>query len=110
MNEVLDGTNSYGPNYGAGAVPGNLNHVNADHIPQPARTLLFGERFARVESVSIGTMDRDRHRDKNVNLLFVDTHVTSYHGKKGDTISSGSSAPNDYWMTHDGEIVWGTFR
>ena len=110
MNAVLDGTNARGPNYGAGATPTHIPHVQISGIPIVAETMVFGERSSRVESLSIGTVDKDRHRQQWANMLFLDGHANLFEGTLADTVSSGSSTAGDYWKTHGDRIVWGAFN
>ena len=110
MNEVLDGTNTRGPNYGAGATPSDKSHVRMAAIVQPSATLFLGERATRVETLSIGTVDTDRHWGQFVHFLFFDGHVARYDGTGANHVSDGSSTPGDFWKTHDDELIWGAFR
>jgi hypothetical protein len=70
----------------------------------------MGEPYQRVEYLSIGMVDWDRHHRTNANFLLLDSHVGAYDGQRADQVSSGSCAPGDYWMTHDDELVWGSFN
>jgi len=110
MNEVLDGTHHRGPNYGAGATPDNVPHVQSASIPVSSETLIFGERSSRVESLSIGTVDEIRHGGRYVNMLFLDGNAARFEGRLADTVSSGSHGPGDHWKTHNDQITWGAFN
>ena len=110
MNEVLNGTRTRGPNYAALATPQAIPHLRVDRIPHWSRTLIMGERQTRVEAMSIGTVAIDRHAGDLAHMLFLDARVSAFGGREANVVSSGSSTPGDYWMTHRDEIVWGAFE
>jgi len=106
FNTVIDGTNSRGPNPPSGQV-----HINADVIEQPTETLAMTEPSSRVEFVSIGSTDDDRHFKDSLNMLFIDSHVETISGENADVIYSGPGQAIDtkHWTTNDGDVIWGSF-
>jgi len=105
FNTVIDGTNSYGPNQ-----PGQ-RHINSDIITETSNVVAITEPSTRVEYVSIGSIDTDRHADKNANLLFIDSHVDSFNGEDADSPYSGpgQAINTPLWTTNDGDVIWGSF-
>ena len=103
---VLNGTGSRGPNFGT-------NHLKLDTIPPLSSTLAISEPSGRNEGVSINTLDADRHAGgRNVNVLFLDSHVAGAEGNAANTVSSGAGTltPRVLWKTADDTITWGSFR
>jgi len=100
MNTVIDGTTSYGPKPSTGQA-----RIQADLIPSLTETMFMTEPSTRVEFVSIGSTDDDRHFDEKVNVVFLDGHVTSFIGEEVDTISSSSPLHK----TAGDDITWGSF-
>lgn len=105
-NDVLDGTGSRGPN-----PPSGQRHINADIIPMASNTLLMTEPSSRVEYVSIGSSDDDRHFETQINVLFIDAHVSLVDGQGADVVYSGPGQAIDttHWTTNDGDVTWGSF-
>jgi|GEM_PF-3482588 len=106
FNTLVDGSNSYGPN-----PPSGQRQINSDLIRSPSEALAMTEPASRVEFVSIGSTDDDRHNDSLINLLFIDSHVQSFNGEKMDEIYSGpgQTINTTYWTTADGDVTWGSF-
>lgn len=109
FNTVLNGTTAYPPRPPSG---GGQPQINADIIPSPTETLAMTEPSTRVEFISINSVDTDRHEDKYVNMLFIDSHVENFDGSEAGTpVYSGPGEPIDtpYWTTNNGDVVWGSF-
>ena len=105
FNTVIDGTGSYGPNK-----PGQ-RQINSDIITDTTQVVAMTEPATRVEYVSIGSIDDDRHEDKLANMLFIDSHVDIVNGEQADSPYSGpgQSIDTKYWTTNEGDVIWGSY-
>jgi len=102
---VLNGTNTYPPNY-------DQDHVRIDSVPTTSDTLVISEPSGRDEGISINNLDPDRHADRNINILFLDSHVAGVNAEDANTLYSGPGEAIDapHYTTAEGDVVWGPFR
>jgi prepilin-type processing-associated H-X9-DG protein len=108
MNNVLNGTGSYGPNLSA-----SQNFTFIDKVRQQSQVLYMGEPKNRESFVSIGGLDEERHGEA-VNFLYLDAHVALSGAKEGNTVSTtgtfSGSNPLTHWKTDSDKIIWGVFK
>jgi prepilin-type N-terminal cleavage/methylation domain-containing protein len=103
MNNVLNGTGTYGPNLSS-----TQNYTFIDKIATHSEVLYMGEPKNRESFISIGGIDDARHVD-DVNNLFLDTHVALSNAKDANTISTTGSA-TQIWKTDSDRIRWGVYK
>ncbi|MEM1353398.1 MAG: prepilin-type N-terminal cleavage/methylation domain-containing protein [Planctomycetota bacterium] len=106
FNTILDGSNSYGPN-----PPSGQRQIKSDLITETSKTMVMTEPSSRVEFVSINTIDRDRHFESKVNVLYIDSHVETEDGENANVIYSGpgQAINSKHWTTMEGDLIWGSF-
>ncbi|XAM01561.1 type II secretion system protein [Phycisphaeraceae bacterium D3-23] len=107
MNTVLNGTGSLGPTTSA--------YVQTAKVPELPETVFLSEPFnnqpyvlpnSGVGSTSGGNVEWDRHSNTKVNILFLDTHVSTLASKSGVNVLD-SDTP--HYANRELGIVWGPF-
>ena len=107
MNTVLNGTGSLGPQ--------TNTYVTMNRVSSPESVVFLSEPFnnqpyvvpnSGVGSTSGGNVEWDRHMNSKVNILFLDTHVSTFESKTG--VNELNTDTPHYANTELG-IVWGPF-
>jgi len=107
MNGVLNGTPSFGPDYGLGA--NGQKHTYALNITQPAQTIFMGEAINTPTvspAYSGNTIDRQRHNRQSSNLLFMDGRVSLHQ----DTEIPMPEYIDELWRSDNPPLIWGPFK
>ncbi|MEM9416224.1 MAG: prepilin-type N-terminal cleavage/methylation domain-containing protein [Planctomycetota bacterium] len=107
MNTVLNGTASLGPQTSA--------YVQTTRIDETSLTVFLSEPFnnqpyvvpnSGVGSTSGGNIEWDRHASTKVNILFLDSHVSTFQSKAGVNVLDTDTP---YYANRELGIVWGPF-
>ncbi len=110
FNTIIDGTNTFTPKPASGQA-----HINLTRIESPSKTLAISEPQNRIEYLVIDAggsgVPLNRHPNETVNMLFLDSHVSSVDASQSRSIYSGPSQPinTKHWTTNEGEVIWGSF-
>ncbi len=103
MNNVLNGTGSYGPNLSS-----TQDYTYVDKIRSHSQVIFMGEPNGNTSYISINDLDEKRHVD-SINFLFLDCHVAGSNAINAKTISTTGNATT-IWKTDSDALHWGVYR
>jgi len=107
MNTVLNGTGSLGPT--------TATYITTGNVPAASSTVFLSEPFnnqpyvvpnSGVGATSGGNIEWDRHASTKVNILFLDSHCSTFESKTG---VNEIDTDTPYYANSDLGIVWGPF-
>jgi len=113
MNAVLNGTGTYGPDYGSHA-NGDLEFNSISTIPRLECTPFLIESDQNTAAESPVNVATTRHGGGHkTNVLFLDNHVDTLLDTQvptPTTATTGWCATNDLWISTNPLIIWGPWK